>query len=66
MSKNDVEEWTQDDNKPKPLRIDINGIRLGKLIVVKREDLQKLSDWINRFPVDWDEFIRIKVVYEIE
>lgn len=35
-------------------------------IQVKREDLQNLFDWINRFPVDWDEFVKLKEAYGIE
>ena len=46
--------WTKDENKPQPLKIDINGIRIGKLIVVKREDLKR---WKKIFDLPYAEFV---------
>ena len=38
--------WIDDPKKKKPLRIDINGIRLGNLIVVKREALYDIKEFL--------------------
>ena len=41
--------WIDDPKKKKPLRIDINGIRLGNLIVVKREALEEAYSVIEKY-----------------
>ncbi len=50
-TREDKSKWTDDPRKKKPLKIDINGIRLGKLIVVKREVWQEKQELIAEFLV---------------